>query len=68
MGFECYPAWRSYRNQVVKNTIGDMLVKDSLISERLQINFQALQFDAHPIGNVSQRKRSEIGLACLGTN
>lgn len=42
-----------------------MLVENSLIAKRLQIELEALQFDAQSIGDIPKRQASEVRLSRL---
>ena len=52
-------------HQVVEDRVGDVLVKNALVAEALQVELQALQLDALLVGRVRDRERAEVGLAGL---
>jgi len=65
-GFDAHPFGATGGHQVVQDLIGDVLVKNPLVAEGLEIELEALEFDAERTGNVSNHHRAEIRLAGLG--
>jgi len=55
------------RNEVVENPIDDVLVKHAVVSERLEIELQALELHAQFIGDVLDVDLTEVRLTRLGT-
>ncbi len=55
-------------NQIVQNAVGHILIKDPLVAERLQVQFQTLQLDAFLVGSVRKRQRAKVWLACFRTD
>jgi len=52
--------------QVVEDPIGDGLVENSGVAERLEIQFVTLELEAELVGRIDHRDRAEIGLAGHG--
>jgi hypothetical protein len=50
-------------DEVVGNSVRDIFVEDSFVAKLLQVELQALQFDAQSIRHVSKRKLTKIGLS-----
>jgi len=66
--FEFHPAWGECADQVVEDDVGDVFIKDAFVAIALQIEFQALEFDAFFGGDVGEGQGSEVGLAGLGAD
>src|SRR5215471_7545136 len=56
------------RDEVFEDAIGHMLVKHAVIAEALQVQLERFELDAQPVGDVSNRQLSEIGLTGLGAD
>ena len=65
-GCQPHEAGPCSRNQVVKDPIGHRLMKCALVAIGPDIQFQAFQLDAFPIGDVVEKKRGEVGLPRFG--
>ena len=61
-------SWFRNCNKIVKDSIGDLFVKNPFISELLQIQLQTLQFNANLIGNVLESEQTKIGLSRFWAN
>ena len=57
--------WRHRPREIIANTIRDRLKETPLVSERMKVEFQALQFDADCCRGVSDRDRSEVWVSRL---
>jgi hypothetical protein len=55
-------------HKVVQDTIGNVLVEDSLVAKFLKVQLQALQFDTFQVRDVSKDERAEIWLASFGAH
>jgi hypothetical protein len=53
-------------DQIIEDRVRDVLIKRTVISILLQVQFQRLQLEAQTIGNVGDCQRAEVGLSCLG--
>ena len=51
------------RDHVVENLIGQPFVENAFVAIRLQVEFQAFEFDAQLVGDVLERNRSVVGLS-----
>lgn len=49
------------RNKIIKDLIGDCLVKNAAIAEIEVVVLQSLEFDAYIIGDVLNGDRSKVG-------
>lgn len=54
--------------EIVKNAIRDIFVEDAFISEALQVQFEALEFDAKFVRHIAEYQYTEIRLACFRAN
>ena len=52
-------------DEIVENRIRQAFVENALVSVRLKIELQALEFDAKLVGDELERQRSVVGLARL---
>lgn len=52
--------------EVITNLIGDRFIENTLIAEALQIQLQALEFDAQILGDEANRHRAKVGMPGLG--
>ena len=65
---QLHPAGLEHIDQVVQNSVRNVLIEDALIPKLLQIQFQTFQFDAKFIRNVLKRKCPKIRLSRFGAN
>jgi hypothetical protein len=68
MAFEHQRARLTYGDEIVGNPIGDVFVENPLVTELLQVELEALQFDTHFSRYVAKDQRPEIGLTRFGAN
>lgn len=55
-------------DEIVKNSVGHVLVEDALVAELLQVELETLQLHALGVRHVSEDQRSEIRLAGFGAH
>lgn len=68
LGHERHPSRLENGDQIIKNSIGDVFVKDPFVAKCLEVQFEALEFHAGALWNVAKRKGAKIGLPRLGAN
>ena len=54
--------------EVIENSVRDVFVENPLVSELLQVEFEAFELDAFSIRNVPENERTEVRLAGFGTD
>jgi len=57
-----HPPRLQHADQVVQDRVDHRLVEDALITEREEVQFQALHLDAAAVGHVRNRDRSKVRL------
>src|SRR5262245_29455030 len=65
---DAHPPWAARRDQIVENPVGRRLVEDALVAIAGQIELEGFQFDAGPVGYITDVNLSEIGQAGLRTD
>ena len=63
--FKLRAARLRHSQEIIKDAIGDVLVKNTFVAKTLKVELQALQLDAFGIGNVPKNQRSKIWLTCF---
>ena len=58
--------WGTGLDEVVQNLVRDGLVEDALVAIALQVELEALEFDARAVGDVGDVDGAEIGLVPRG--
>ena len=64
-GAETHVARPRKRHQFIEDFVADRLVKRAAVAERVQVQFQRLQFHAYGVRNVVDRELREVRLAGL---
>ena len=62
-GGDAHEARLQFGDEVVEDAVGDGLVETALVTERPDVELEALQFDAFRFGNVIEQDGGEIRLA-----
>ena len=57
-----------YLDEIVKDRVCDILVKNPFVTKALQIELEALEFDTFLVRHVAEYESSEVGLARLGAD
>ena len=68
IAFQRHPARPSGFHQIIKDEIGDLLVKMAFVSIRPKIKLQAFEFHAKLVRNVTDPQRGKIWLARFGAD
>ncbi len=68
MAFQGGTARLADTDKIIQNAIGDVFVEDPFVAKLLQIQLEALQFDAQLGWHVVKDQRPEIGLARFGAD
>jgi hypothetical protein len=67
LGSETHKARLGGSDQVIQDTVGDILVEMAFVAERPDVELEAFQFDALLISDIVKDERGKIWLAGLGT-
>ena len=57
-----------YGNEIIHDPVCDSLVENAFVTKSLKIHFQALQFHANLIRDISKHDRSVVRLPCFRTD
>lgn len=68
IGCDLKPAWVHARHKVVANLVRHGLVENAFVSERVQVQLQALELDAGGIGFKCNRHRAKVGVPRFRTD
>ena len=58
--------WGDCTHEIVQNSISDRFCKGSCVSERVEVKFKGLTFDALPFRGVANGNYGKVGLTCDG--
>ena len=67
-GNDLNPSWRHGPGKILTHTVRDRLEEAAFISKGMQIEFEALQFNADRCGHIPNRDRAEVRMAGLGAD
>ena len=64
--FDLHPPGLKACDQIVQQHVCHVFIVDTLGSKRLEVELEALEFDAHSVCDVLNSDLAEVRLPCLG--